>query len=149
MKKNLFDITGMSCSACSSRIQKTVSTLNGVGDANINLLKNNMTVTYDESSLSSSGIIATVTKTGYNAILYGAERESERDDGTTQELRQMKVRLFVSFLFTLPLFYLSMGHMMGLPLPESLAVNAVAYVLIQFWLTIPVISLILNIIKLV
>lgn len=51
MKKDLFDITGMSCSACSSRIQKAVSTLNGVEDANVNLLKNNMTVTYDESSL--------------------------------------------------------------------------------------------------
>lgn len=139
MKKDLFDITGMSCSACSSRIQKAVSTLNGVEDANVNLLKNNMTVTYDESSLSSSDIIATVTKAGYGATLHGAERESERDDGTTRELRQMKVRLFVSFLFTLPLFYLSMGHMMGLPLPEPLAVNAVAYALIQFWLTIPVI----------
>lgn len=139
MKKDLFDITGMSCSACSSRIQKVVSTLNGVEDANVNLLKNTMTVTYDESSLSSSDIIATVTKAGYGATLPGAERESERDDGTTRELRQMKVRLFVSFLFTLPLFYLSMGHMMGLPLPEPLAVNAVAYALIQFWLTIPVI----------
>ncbi len=139
MKKDLFDITGMSCSACSSRIQKAVSALSGVVDANVNLLKNNMTVTYDESSLSSADIIATVTRAGYGTTLHGAKRETERDDGTTQELRQMKVQLFISFLFTLPLFYLSMGHMLGLPLPEPLAANAVTYALIQCWLTIPVI----------
>lgn len=139
MKKDLFDITDMSCSACSSRIQKTVSALNGVEDANVNLLKNNMTVTYNESSLSSSDIIATVIKAGYGATLHGAKREAERDSGTTQELRQMKVRLFVSLLFTLPLLYLAMGHMLGLSLPEPLEDNTVAYALIQFWLTIPVI----------
>ena len=72
---------------------------------NVNLLKNNMTVTYDESSLSSADIIAVVTKTGYGAGLHGAKREIERGDGAAQELRQMKVRLSISFLFTLPLFY--------------------------------------------
>lgn len=159
MKKERFDITGMSCSACSSRIQKAVSALQGVDEANVNLLKNSMTVNYDESTLSSADIITTVSHVGYGASLHDTKPNTKRSTGNNRdsqsngssngngnankaaadEIKHMKLRLFVSILFTLPLFYLSMGHMLGLPIPQQLADNAVAYALVQFWLTLPVI----------
>lgn len=81
MKKDLFDITGMSCSACSSRIQKSVAALDGVEDVNVNLLKNNMTVSFNETALSEADIIATVEKAGYGATMHGAKAAgTERED---------------------------------------------------------------------
>ena len=142
MKKDLFDITGMSCSACSSRIQKSVAALDGVEDVNVNLLKNNMTVSFNETALSEADIIATVEKAGYGATMHGAKAAgAEREDTAAVELREMKVRLAVSALFTIPLFYISMGHMFGAPLPAFLhgTANAVAFAFTQFLLAVPVI----------
>ena len=69
MKTQCFDISGMSCAACSARVDKTVSSLNGINTVNVNLLKNNMTVEYDESVLGSDDIIRAVEKSGYGASL--------------------------------------------------------------------------------
>ena len=143
MTKNLFDITGMSCSACSSRIQKSVAALDGVNDVTVNLLKNNMTVSFNEAALSPADIISTVEKAGYGATVHG-NTTSEKHSETTpaaDELHEMKIRLALSFLFTAPLFYISMGHMFGAPLPAFLygTANALAFAFTQFLLTIPVI----------
>ena len=147
MKKEHFDVTGMSCAACSSRVHKAVSCLAGVKEANVNLLKNDMTVSYDETAVSDADIIDAVVKAGYGASRHASGAEPRADKGAAadpvaEELRRMKTRLVVSFLFTIPLFYLSMGHMLGLPLPSCLlgTSNAVAYALTQFLLTVPVIA---------
>lgn len=143
MKKELFDITGMSCSACSSRIQKAVSALQGVQEANVNLLKNSMSVSFDEAALSPADIMDVVTHVGYGAAPHTRQKSGKAGtrDNTSDELHQMKVRLCVSLLFTLPLLYLSMGHMLHLPLPELLlgTPHALAYALTQLLLAIPVI----------
>lgn len=145
MQKEQFTITGMTCSACSSRVEKAVAALDGVSDVNVNLLKNSMAVSFDDGVISAGDISAAVVKAGYGATLRGgsgagAKTDGERPDAVALELQEMKHRLVVSFLFTIPLFYISMGHMVGLPLPGFLLgmENALAFAFTQFLLTIPV-----------
>ena len=114
--KEKFNITGMTCSACSAHVTKAVSKLNGVKNVNVNLLSNNMVVEYDDT-ISSNDIITAVTEAGY-----GAEIDSKkRNTATVQkppydtELENMRKRLIVSFVFFIPVMYLSMGSMAGLP----------------------------------
>ncbi len=137
----------MTCSACSSRVNKAVAGLEGVTEANVNLLKNSLAVTFDESLLSDRDIVAAVEKAGYGARPRGrrhpgAASEGVRDqaDPAGRELAEMKRRLIVSFIFTIPLFYISMGHMAGLPLPDILKGpgNSLAFAFTQFLLTLPV-----------
>ncbi|MDL2300672.1 cation transporter, partial [Clostridiaceae bacterium OttesenSCG-928-D20] len=145
MKKETFDITGMTCSACSSRVEKTVSGLSGVDSLSVNLLKNSMTVSYDETALSSSDIIKSVENSGYDAFLKTAPSSKKPavspSDAALDEKRSMKNRLILSILFTLPLFYISMGEMYSWPLPSFLMghENALVFALTQLLLSIPVI----------
>ena len=144
MRKEQFDVTGMTCSACSSRVHKTVAALPGVDEVNVNLLKNTMTVSFDEAALSDRQIVSAVEEAGYGARVRGAQKQtaaaSGQPDPLAGEMAEMKRRLIVSFLFTIPLFYIAMGHMAGLPLPGFLSgpANAVSFAFIQFLLTIPV-----------
>lgn len=152
MHKDQFDITGMTCSACSSRIEKNVAKLPGIKEVSVNLLKNSMIASYDESVLDVADIVQAAEKAGYGAfpkIPVGTQGKRQRTDRTTTpdvnaaqtEYQQMKRRLFLSALFTLPLFYISMGHMMGWPLPGFLLgmENAMTFAFTQFLLVIPVI----------
>ncbi|NLZ18282.1 MAG: copper-translocating P-type ATPase, partial [Desulfobulbaceae bacterium] len=146
MRTERFDITGMTCSACSARVEKTVAGLAGVTEANVNLLKNSMSVAFDEQVLDVSEITAAVEKAGYGASLHaGDERKaagaSQGPDPVALETQEMKTRLIVSILFTLPLFYLAMGPMVGLPVPGFFIgpENALVYAFTQFLLTIPVV----------
>lgn len=114
--KEKYNITGMTCSACSAHVTKAVSKLNGVKNVNVNLLSNNMVVEYDDT-ISSNDIITAVTEAGY-----GAEIDSKkRNTATVQkppydtELENMRKRLIISFVFFIPVMYLSMGSMAGLP----------------------------------
>ncbi|MDD3253888.1 MAG: heavy metal translocating P-type ATPase [Lachnospiraceae bacterium] len=149
MKKEQFDITGMTCSACSSRIEKCVSKLSGIEEVSVNLLKNSMVTSYDEAVLSTPEIVQAVEKAGYGAIPktppeagHKGSRAAAPTVNTAQmEYQKMKQRLFLSALFTIPLFYISMGHMMGWPLPSGLLgmENALSFAFTQFLLLIPVI----------
>ena len=145
MKKTQFDITGMTCSACSARIEKTVGKLEGVETVTVNLLKNSMSVTHDESLLNPDTIVAKVEKTGFGAALQKSaapqERKSKPADTATLAMETMQKRLIGSAAFTIPLFYLAMGEMLGWPLPAALLghQNVMAYVLTQFLLAVPVI----------
>lgn len=148
MKQENFTVTGMTCSACASRVQKAVAALDGVRDANVNLLKNAMTVSFDENVASPGAIVAAVTAAGYGASLRGTGREAgrgaggkaEQNDAVAAETRRVKIRLIVSLLFTVPLFALSMGPMLGLPLPAFLSgANSFAGALTQFLLAVPVV----------
>ena len=143
MTKVLFDITGMHCSACSSRIEKVVGKQKGVEQISVNLLKNNMYVTFDEATISTDDIISKVEKLGFGASLHNEKIQAKEKpvDTAAQEMQAMKQSLIWSAIFTLPLFYLSMGKMAGWPLPEIFLgiENALINGLTQLFLTIPVI----------
>ena len=122
-----FNVTGMSCAACSARVEKTVGSVEGVTSCSVSLLTNSMSV---EGSASEEAIISAVTAAGYGASLKGAEKpkvQSEAKKGTKPVL----IRFIASVILTLPLMYLSMGHMMGLPLPQILAENHLAVAILQ------------------
>lgn len=150
LQKEQFDITGMTCSACSTRVEKSVAKLPGIKEVSVNLLKNSMVASYDESVLDTAGIVQAVEKAGYGAIPKASAQNKSRtttpaakpEISTAQaEYKQMKQRLLLSALFTIPLFYISMGHMMGWPLPSSLLgmENAISFAFAQFLLLIPVV----------
>ncbi len=152
VKKETYDVTGMSCAACSSRVEKAVSGQNGVRQVSVNLLKNSMVVEYDESALSSAQIVAAVEQAGYGASPHekpGAAApaaQSGKQGGLSaaqEAYRGMKRRLALSLVFTVPLFYLSMGHMMGWPLPDCFLgmENAMTFAFTQFLLLIPIVFL--------
>lgn len=143
MKSQKFNVTGMTCSACSARIEKNVNKTGGVLEANVNLLSNSMTVKYDESVLTEGDIIKVVEDTGYGAS--SAERKkdaaaAERKSDAQKEFNEMKKRLIISFLFAVPLLYLAMGHMFEWLLPGIFhgEENAVIFAFTQFLLALPV-----------
>ena len=112
LKKEQFDVTGMTCSACSARIEKSVSKLPGIKEVSVNLLKNSMVASYDESILDTSGIIQAVEKAGYGAIPKTLAQSGSKpavaagkpEISTAQkDHKQMKQRLLLSAVFTIPL----------------------------------------------
>ena len=119
MKKS-FNVTGMTCSACSAHVEKSVKKLEGIKSVNVNLLQNSMSVEYDESIISDDNIIKAVFDSGYGANVKGENKGKEKINTNTaeEELKSMKFRLIVSFLFLIPLMYISMGHMVGLWVPR-------------------------------
>lgn len=140
MKKK-FDVTGMTCSACSAHVEKSVSKLEGVQCVNVNLLQNSMVVEYDDNALDTTDIIHAVESGGYGASVQGETKTQEAPKNVAaEEMHHMKRRLIASFCFLIPLFYISMGHMMGAPLPAILLgdENVMIFALTQLFLTIPV-----------
>ena len=145
MKKK-FDVTGMTCSACSSRVEKCVRKLEGVQEVSVNLLTNSMQVEYKENVIQEQGIIDAVIHAGYGASVQGEKAEGqkgktagagkEKANPVQEHIEYMKKRTLWSFLFLIPLMYVSMGHMVGLPLPGFLAgtENAVGFAMTQFLL---------------
>lgn len=142
MKQEQFDVTGMSCAACSSRVDKCVRALDGVSDVSVNLLKNSMSVVFDESAIDDGAIISAVEKAGYGASVKGASAAKESGQGkdaAREEYLRMTHRLIASIVFAVPLFYISMGHMMGWPLPGFLlgTENSMVFALTLFIIVIP------------
>ena len=120
MTNKKFDVIGMTCSACSAHVEKSVKKVPGVEEIQVNLLSNSMSVEYDESMTNPQAIIQAVQDGGYDARERQKEKKSQQapaQDTAQQELRNMKKRFIVSLIFLIPLFYLSMGHMMGWPIP--------------------------------
>ena len=142
MKKQLLDITGMSCSACSSRIEKVVNRMQGVEQMSVNLLKNNAHVSFDESVVDEKAIIARIEKLGFDARVHTANVAAPvpQQDTAAQEMAEMKQRLIGSLIFAGLVFYQHMGRMWGWPLPgfilgqENELINA----LLQMLWCIPV-----------
>lgn len=142
MKSQKFNITGMTCSACSARVEKNINKTEGIIEANVNLLSNSMIVKYDESVLTEGDIIKVVQDTGYGASSADKKNEAAKSDQKSdaeQEFKEMKKRLIISFLFAVPLFYISMGHMLEWPLPEIFhgMENTITFAFTQFLLAIP------------
>lgn len=132
-----YNVTGMSCAACSARVEKAVSKLDGVTSCSVSLLTNTMGV---EGDVSSEEVIAAVESAGYGATLKGAERKSDNsekaDNLKDTETPALLKRLIASLVFLIVLMYFSMGHMMwGFPLPEFMEGNHIAMGLIQLLLT--------------
>ena len=141
--KQKFTVTGMTCSACSAHVDKAVRKLDGVCEVNVNLLGGSMTVDWD-GELTPEQIVSAVEKAGYGASLpsTGAQSVAAKPaaDAMENDLKNMKARLIASFVFLIPLFYLSMGHMMGWPIPHFFhgTENAMTYALTLFLLTVPI-----------
>ena len=142
--KQKFNVTGMTCSACSAHVDKAVRRLDGVCEVNVNLLGGSMTVDW-EGGLTPDQIVSAVEKAGYGASLpaaggTGAAQAKPAAGAMEDDLKNMKARLIASFVFLIPLFYLSMGHMMGWPIPRFFhgAENAMTYALTLFLLTVPI-----------
>ena len=139
-----YNITGMSCAACSARVEKSVCALPGMKQCSVNLLKNSMVVNYDSSTLTGAQIVQAVEKAGYGASLQTkgkAKSQPAQENDAQKEYRSMKRRVIWSFVFTIPLFYISMGHMMGWPLPACFLgmENAMTFAFTQFLLLLPIV----------
>ncbi|WP_028043450.1 heavy metal translocating P-type ATPase [Candidatus Stoquefichus massiliensis] len=135
--KQKYDIVGMSCSACSAHIDKAVRHLDGVDSVNVNLLSNSMVVEYNEEKVNDALIMKTVEEAGYKAT---PEKTAIQPSSKEDTIKQKKNSLILSFIFLIPLFYISMGHMMGAPLPDILLghENMMVFALTQLFLTLPI-----------
>ena len=136
----------MSCSACSAHVEKAVSKVPGVNSVQVNLLQNSMVVDYDEAATNDQAIIHAVEEGGYGASVKGAEKAEEPNavqKKAEEEARKMKTRLGLSIGFLTVLMYISMGHMLGWPLPGILLghENMMIMALTQLFLTLPVMYL--------
>ena len=137
-----YDVTGMSCAACSAAVDRNVRKVPGVHDVNVNLLTNSMTVEYDEGATGSGPIIAAVAHAGYGAAVHGEAPAAAEVPASPMEeaIRSMKRRLIISVVLLVPILYLAMGHMLGLPLPGWLMgkAGALPFAFTQLLLTLPV-----------
>lgn len=159
--KERFDVTGMTCSACSSHVEKSVGKLTGVENVSVNLLTNSMQVEFDENKLDTAGIIKAVEDAGYGAAVKdehaksraktSGQSGSQENNGLSaveQNVKNMKKRLIVSLIFWIPLMYVSMGHMiyqwLNIPMPPFTMnflhgnENAITYAFTQFLLLLPI-----------
>ncbi len=143
--KDFFQIEGMSCAACSASVERAVSRLEGVSSVSVNLLGKTMVCEYDETLLSAEAILTAVEKAGFSAQLRAPQRAKAAGKTTQSAAKadrfpKMKTRLIVSGIFLALLLYLSMGHMLGAPLPAFLCgvENGVSFAFLQFLLTLPI-----------
>lgn len=139
-----YNVGGMTCSACSASVEKSVKKIPGVNSVIVNLLGNSMTVEYDNEITSNEQIISSVVGAGYNASIYvkGSEvKEKEgKENKVETELKEMKSRIIVSFVFLIPLLYIAMGHMYKFPLPDIIhgTKNSLTFAFLQFLLILPI-----------
>ncbi len=153
MQKETFNVTGMTCSACSARVERTVKKMEGTADVSVNLLTNTMTLAYDAAVTSPAAIIAAVEDAGYGASVKGAAgasaapAEATGMDAAEKAIRAMRTRLLVSILFLLPTMYIAMSPMLamwGVPYTAGFkdvfwgAENALTFALAQFVLVLPI-----------
>ena len=136
--KQQYQITGMTCSACAAHVEKAARAVPGVTEAQVNLLANQLVCQQDSAEVSAQ-VVAAVQKAGYGAAVPG-QAGQQTEDPAKEEYRRMRGRLITSLCFMIPMMYLSMGHMLGWPLPWFLAGET--YMLVnaftQFLLALPV-----------
>lgn len=154
MKKEQFTITGMTCSACSARVEKAVAKVDGTKDVSVNLLTNSMQLEYDEAKTSVPAIIKAVVDAGYGASVKGkqaAAKAAPQEDTVKKSIAEMKHRLVWSIAFLLPTMYISMHglfeKLFGLPVPQIVSEvfdgpqNAIVFAFSQFLLVLPIMYL--------
>lgn len=131
-----YSVLGMSCAACQAHVQRAVSNLKGVNKVNVNLLSNSMIVNFDESVVNDSIIFKAVKDAGYSAKPF--KQEKEKKDNS------QLIKLIVSFILLILVMYVSMGHMISLPLPAIMHHNALVFALTQLVLIIPIVIMYLH-----
>ncbi len=131
-----FDIGGMSCAACSARIERITNKLKGMNSSSVNLLANSMVCDFNEKELSTEEIIAAVERAGFSASVKQEEKAKAKEKGTP-----IKIRLWASVALLILLMYISMGHMIGLPLPHFIHSSHLVFAGIQLIITLPVLYL--------
>ena len=142
--KQKFDVTGMTCAACSAHVEKAVCKVAGVDQVNVNLLSNSMVVEYNEETTDAGQIIHAVEEAGYGAALPESRKQAavqpRQVNVMEEEAAGMKRRFLSSLIFLVPLFYIAMGHMMGWPLPAFFhdPGNVFVVAFLQFLLTLPI-----------
>ena len=160
MKKEKFDIKGMTCSSCQAHVERAVSKLEGITKVNVNLLSNNMIVEYDEKILDNEKIIKAVIDAGFEANVAEEINNSSKDKNNSNDkilnkmednLKSMKKRLITSFVFLVPLMYIAMhqmlNNMFGIPVPDFIKSifdgpeNALNFAFSQVLLLLPIIIL--------
>lgn len=141
LKEVAIPIEGMTCAACVRAADRAINKLEGIKSVNVNIATNKATVFYDANMVRLSEIKGAIKKAGYTPL--DIEREELQDEDQDKKEREIKVmwtKFIVAIAFTIPLFYISMGHMVGLPIPEFINphFNPLNFALIQLVLTIPV-----------
>ena len=144
--RETFDITGMTCAACSSRVQKAAGEVPGVACANVNLLKNSMELDYDGSSETAAAVVDAIERAGYGAARRsragerGAAAPERPGAAAERAVKEKRDQLVISAIFSVPLFYVAMGPMFGWPQPPFLAgdKNLMAQGLTQLLLCAPI-----------
>ena len=138
MKTYTVDVKGMTCSACANRIEKVTGKILGVENSTVNFATEKLTVTLDENQVTYGQIKAAVEKVGYEII---KEEQKETEVKTKDESSKLLTRFIVSLIFAVPLLIISMGHMVGMPLPKMIdpMMNPLNFALIQLVLTLPVV----------
>ena len=117
--KQRFQVTGMTCSACSARVERVAGQVPGVRKAEVNLLAGRMDVDYDETKTSPQAIIEAVTREGYGAEAADGTHSARKNEAQEKRLKNMQTRIWVSAVSLILLMYVSMGHMIGLPMPHA------------------------------
>ena len=134
-----FNVTGMTCAACSARVEKVTKAVPGVEKAEVNLLAGTMQVEAGEDV--TAAVIQAVTKAGYGAFVPGEPKQTKKEEKNPQEdaMKEMKNRIIGSSVCLIVLMYFTMGHMVGLPAPHWYhgLENALVAALLQFFLTLP------------
>lgn len=147
MTEKVFKISGMHCAACSSSIERFMSRQSGVENASVNLTTEKMNISYDDSCLDTDKICSLVAGLSFGAEEYvsadamARDARKKEDAEKAAELESMKRRVILCICFALPLLYVSMGHMIGLPLPRVIDPHyaPLAFAVVQLVLTLPVV----------
>lgn len=136
-KVHTYKVEGMTCSACSNRVERVTKKMDGVIDSVVNLTTEKLTITVDEDLVTYGDIKRTVEKAGYKLI---REEEIKDDKKKKTDKEKLFIRFITSTVFTLPLLIITMGHMVGMPLPHIIdpMMNPMNFALVQLVLTIPV-----------
>ena len=139
MTTRKFKVSGMSCAACQASVERAVSAVHGVENVAVSLMTNSMTVEFDENTVSDAILCKAVADAGYSAGEWTKTQNTDEDDA--KKYASMKKRLIASAVFAVLMMYITMGHMIGLPLPALLSPhhNPIGYAAVQLVLAIPVI----------
>lgn len=142
MEKKIFSVTGMTCASCVQSVEKAANKLEGVKHSSVNLTTEKLFVEYDPSVVAAADIKKAVSEVGYEALedMETEDKADEDRDKKEQHIKQMWKRFWISAVFTIPLLLISMGHMLGMPLPSAIdpMMNPAGFALVQLALTIPV-----------
>ncbi|ALS36852.1 Cu+-exporting ATPase [Enterococcus rotai] len=145
VQQRTFDIEGMTCASCAQTIEKATNKLTGVSKASVNLATEKMVVDFDPSVINVSDITKAVSDAGYEAIeqIDSADTVDKDREKKQKHIKEMWQRFWMSAVFTVPLLYVAMGHMVGLPLPAIIdpMMHPETFAMVQLILTIPVLYL--------